>query len=236
METASGNSKNYKERIKQGNATYSAMVKALDDNVGKIISYLKQSGTYDNTLIVFVSDNGGLSTAEGSSTSNLPLAKGKGWMYEGGIRVPFIIKPPQFKKADIINTPVTGVDIFPTIMAYTNNIANSSAIDGMNLRPILEGAKETKERPLFWHYPHYSNQGGNPSSAIRLGDFKLIHDLELDTYELYNLKLDIGETKNLDTILPEKTAELKEMLNNWIGKNYNKSLEPNPKWNGNDLK
>ena len=236
METASGNSKNYKERIKQGNPTYAAMVKALDDNVGRIISYLKQTGTYDNTLIVFVSDNGGLSTAEGSSTSNLPLAKGKGWMYEGGIRVPFVIKPPKFKKATIINTPVSGIDIFPTIMAYTNNIENSSAIDGMNLRPILEGAKEARERPLFWHYPHYSNQGGNPSSAIRLGDFKLIHDLELDTYELYNLKLDIGETKNLDTILPEKTAELKEMLNNWIGKNYNKSLEPNPKWNGNDLK
>lgn len=236
METASGNSKNYKERIKQGNPTYSAMVKALDDNVGRIINYLKESGSYDNTLIVFVSDNGGLSTAEGSSTSNLPLAKGKGWMYEGGIRVPFIIKPPQFKKANIINTPVTGVDIFPTIMAYTNNIANSSAIDGMNLRPILEGAKEAKERPLFWHYPHYSNQGGNPSSAIRLGDYKLIHDLELDTYELYNLKSDIGETKNLATILPEKTAELKKMLNNWIAKNYNKKLEPNPNWNGKDLK
>lgn len=236
MEAATGNSKNYKERIKQGNPTYSAMIKALDDNVGRLINHLKEAGTYDNTLIIFVSDNGGLSTAEGSSTSNLPLAKGKGWINEGGIRVPFIIKPPQSKKGNITSIPVSGVDIFPTIMAYATHSINSSAIDGMSLKPIIEGVKEVKERPLFWYYPHYSNQGGNPSSAIRLGDFKLIHDLELDTFELYNLKSDIGETNNIATSLPEKVKELKEMLNNWITKNYNKKLEPNPNWNRKDLK
>lgn len=112
MQTASGNSKQYKERIKQGNPTYAAMMKALDDNVGRLINNLKKSGTYDNTLIIFVSDNGGLSTAKGSSTSNLPLAKGKGWMYEGGIRVPFIIKPPQLKKGSVSNMLVSGVDFF----------------------------------------------------------------------------------------------------------------------------
>jgi hypothetical protein len=101
---------------------------------------------------------------------------------------------------------------------------------------VLEGDATVKERPLFWHYPHYSNQGGNPSSAVRLGDFKLIHDLELDTYELYNLKLDIGETKNLVSIFPEKTAELKEILNQWVVTNFKKTLEPNPNWNGKDLK
>ena len=236
METASGNSKNYKERIKQGNPIYSAMIKALDDNVGRLITHLKETGTYDNTLIIFVSDNGGLSTAEGSSTSNLPLAKGKGWMYEGGIRVPFIIKSPHSKKGNIVDMPVTGVDFFPTIMGYANKSTTISNVDGMNLKPFIEQGKTAKERPLFWHYPHYSNQGGNPSSAIRLGDFKLIHDLELDTYELYNLKSDIGETKNLASTLPEKTAELKGMLNNWVTNNYNKKLEPNPKWNGIDLK
>jgi arylsulfatase A-like enzyme len=236
METASGNSKNYKERIKQGNPTYAAMIKALDDNVGRLIDYLKQVGTYDNTMIVFVSDNGGLSTAEGSSTSNLPLAKGKGWMYEGGIRVPFIIKKPQSKKGNVSNIPVSGVDIYPTILAYASNSESSTAIDGLNLKSVLEGGKLAKKRPVFWHYPHYSNQGGNPSSAIRLGDFKLIHDLELDTYELYNLKSDIGETKNLITVLPDKTSELKNLLNDWVTKNYTKKLEPNPKWNGKDLK
>ena len=236
METATGNSKNYKERIKQGNPTYSAMIKALDDNVGRLIDHLKQTGTYDNTLIIFVSDNGGLATAEGSSTSNLPLAKGKGWMYEGGIRVPFIIKSPKSKKASVVDMPVSGVDFFPTILAYANDTRNSQILDGMNLKPFIEGEKTSKERPLFWHYPHYSNQGGNPSSAIRLGDYKLIHDLELDTYELYNLKSDIGETKNLASSLPEKTAGLKVMLNDWVTKNYNKKLETNPKWNGIDLK
>jgi arylsulfatase A-like enzyme len=236
MKTASGNSKNYKERIKQGNPTYSAMIKALDDNVGRLITHLKETGTYDNTLIIFVSDNGGLSTAEGSSTSNLPLAKGKGWMYEGGIRVPFIIKSPHSKKANIVDMPVSGVDFFSTILGYANNSANVSTTDGMNLKPFIDQRKTAKERPLFWHYPHYSNQGGNPSSAIRLGDFKLIHDLELDTYELYNLKSDIGETKNLTATLPEKTVALKRMLNDWVSKNYNKKLEPNSSWNGSDLK
>jgi arylsulfatase A-like enzyme len=236
MKTASGNSKNYKERIKQGNPTYSAMIKALDDNVGRLITHLKETGIYDNTLIIFVSDNGGLSTAEGSSTSNLPLAKGKGWMYEGGIRVPFIIKSPHSKKANIVDMPVSGVDFFSTILGYANNSANVSTTDGMNLKPFIDQRKTAKERPLFWHYPHYSNQGGNPSSAIRLGDFKLIHDLELDTYELYNLKSDIGETKNLAATLPEKTVALKRMLNDWVSKNYNKKLEPNSSWNGSDLK
>ena len=236
MEAATGNKKNYKERIIQANPTYAAMVKALDDNVGRLIDQLKQSDTYDNTLIIFVSDNGGLATAEGSSTSNLPLSKGKGWINEGGIRVPFIMKPPHFKKTNVQNMPVSGVDIFPTVMAYANNLSSDAAIDGLNLKPFIEGNKETKERPLYWHYPHYSNQGGNPASAIRLGDFKLIHDLELDVYQLYNLKSDIGETKNLAAVFPEKTALLKSMLNDWITKNYNKNLEPNPTWNGADLK
>lgn len=236
MQTATGNLKQYKERIKQGNPTYSAMIKALDDNVGRLINHLKQAGIYDNTLIIFVSDNGGLSTAEGSSTSNLPLAKGKGWMYEGGIRVPFIIKAPNSKKGNVMNMPVSGVDFFPTILAYANNTQTSQMLDGMNLKPFIEQGKATKERPLFWHYPHYSNQGANPSSAIRLGNFKLIHDLELDKYELYNLKSDIGETKNLAATMPEKTEALKVMLNNWVTKNYDKKLEPNPKWNGSDLK
>jgi arylsulfatase A-like enzyme len=236
METATGNSKQYKERIKQGNPTYAAMIKALDDNVGRLVSHLKQAGIYDNTMIIFVSDNGGLSTAEGSSTSNLPLAKGKGWMNEGGIRVPFIIKAPHSKKGTVVASPVSGVDFFPTILAYANENSAVPMVDGLNLKPFIEQGKSPKERPLFWHYPHYSNQGANPSSAVRLGDFKLIHDLELDSYQLYNLKSDIGETKDLASKLPEKTLALKAILNNWIAKNYDKKLEPNPKWNGNDLK
>jgi arylsulfatase A-like enzyme len=236
MAAASGSAKSYKERIKQGNPTYSAMIKALDDNVGRLIAHLKQTGTYDNTLLIFVSDNGGLATAEGSSTSNLPLAKGKGWMYEGGIRVPFIIKPPQCNAGKIIDTPVSGVDFFPTIMGYATNFADVSAVDGKNLKPIIETSNRGQDRPLFWHYPHYSNQGGNPSSAIRLGDFKLIHDLELDTYELYDLKSDIGETKNIATAMPEKVKELQALLHSWVSKNYNKKLDPNPKWNRVDLK
>lgn len=235
METATGNNpEKYKERIKQGHPTYAAMVKSLDDNVGKMINYLKESGQYDNTLIVFVSDNGGLSTKEGSPTSNLPLAKGKGWMHEGGIRVPFFIKPPNSESLHIVDIPVSGVDIFPTILEYVGDNSKIDGIDGVSLKSFIEDGKELQERPIYWHYPHYGNQGANPASAIRLGDYKLIHDLETEGFELYNLKEDIGETTNLLKVEPERTSKLKEMLLTWVSENYNKPFVENPNWNKND--
>ena len=235
METATGNPKNYKERIKQGHSTYAAMVKSLDENVGKIIDYLKESGTYDNSLIVFVSDNGGLSTSEGSPTSNLPLAKGKGWMYEGGIRVPYIIKTPKQKNSKKINTPVSGVDLYPTILDFAEINYSKELIDGISLKPIIEQTGNLVPRPIYWHYPHYSNQGGNPGSAIRLGDYKLIHDIENGVYELYNLKIDIGEKDNLIERNPKIAASLKQQLNEYITNNYDKLFKKNPKWNQKDI-
>jgi len=234
MQTATGNSKRYKERIKQGHPTYAAMVKSLDDNVGRIIQYLKESKQYNNTLIVFVSDNGGLTTSEGSPTSNLPLAKGKGWMYEGGIRVPYIIKTPNQKEAKKIEKPVSGVDLFPTILEYSGTPISFETIDGISLKLAIENSSYKNERPIYWHYPHYSNQGGNPSSAIRFGDYKLIHDIETGAYELYNLRKDCGELNNLIDSHLEIANSLKKLLNKWVTDNYNRSFEENPKWNQKD--
>lgn len=231
MEVATGNPKRYKERIIQGYPTYAAMVQSLDENIGRIMTYLKETNTYENSLIVFVSDNGGLSTSEGSPTSNLPLAKGKGWMYEGGIRVPFSIKPPYSKENYKNDMPVSGIDIFPTILAYTGENLFNNNIDGINLMPHLNGEKQSNDRPIFWHYPHYSNQGGNPSSAVRLGDFKLIRDFETDKYELYNLSTDNGELNNLITDKPIIGEKLKSLLNNWLIENYDLKFGENPNWN-----
>lgn len=237
MQTATGDPKSYKERIVQGEATYAAMVQRLDKNIGQLVTYLKQKELYDDTLIVFTSDNGGLSTINGSSTSNLPLAKGKGWMYEGGIRVPFSVKPPHNRKSKVSTIPVSGVDIFPTIVSYVGNKDETMKmdIDGMDLKPWISGEKKTSPlRPIFWHYPHYGNQGGNPASAIRLGNFKLIHDLELGSYELYDLENDVSEKNNVLEQFPKKAEELIMMLENWVQSNYNKPMQKNPNWNEKD--
>lgn len=231
MKAATGNPQAYKERIQQGHPTYAAMVHSLDENVGRIISYLKKNDLYDSTLIVFISDNGGLSTSEGSPTSNLPLSKGKGWAYEGGIRVPLFIKQPGQNKGKLSDIPVTGADLFPTLLHYAGDNNTFSEIDGKDISPVLTGNDTFPTRPLFFYYPHYSNQGGNPAGMLRLGDYKLIHDLELGSYELYNLKNDIGEKNNLMNELPEKAEKMKKMLEEWLAENYSKKLQPNPKWN-----
>ncbi|WP_298239004.1 sulfatase [uncultured Algibacter sp.] len=236
MQTATGNNpKRFRERIKQGHPKFAAMIKSLDDNVGKLINYLKETNQYDNTLIVFVSDNGGLTTAEGSPTSNLPFAKGKGWMNEGGIRVPFTIKPPNSKNGTVTDMPVSGVDIYPTVLAYSGEDKMDKTIDGINLKPFIEGAKADENRAIYWHYPHYGNQGGNPASAIRLGDYKLIHDLETGAFQLYNLKIDLGENNDIAVSEPEMTEKLKKMLLTWVSENYDRKLEENPNWNKKDV-
>jgi arylsulfatase A-like enzyme len=224
----------YKERIIQSHAVYAAMVEALDENIGHVIQKLKEEGLYENSLILFTSDNGGLSTAEGSPTSNLPLRAGKGWLYEGGIRVPFIIKYPNGKFAQTVSSiPVSGIDVLPTVLAGLNLDVSPSGIDGINITRFLED-NTTPERPLFWHYPHYSNQGGNPGSVIIEGDFKLIHDFEKQQFELYNLKDDVGEHHNLSNEFPEKVDEMYKKLDMWRKSNNAKMMVENSIWNGKD--
>lgn len=206
-----------KVRITQNHTTYAAMVGALDSAVGNVLDKLEELNLDENTVIVFFSDNGGLSINEGAPTSNLPLRGGKGWMYEGGIREPLIIKYPALVKASTVNqTPVISNDFYPTLLQIAGlPLLPEQHTGGVSILPLLE-QKKIKERSLFWHYPHYGNQGGSPASAIRNGDWKLIHWYENDRYELFNLKEDIGEKNNRLSSEPQKVKKLKSELARWL--------------------
>jgi arylsulfatase A-like enzyme len=223
-------SDNFKERILQSNPVYAAMIYSVDENIGKLLSKLEQLDLDKNTIILFTSDNGGLSTSEGSPTCNAPLRAGKGWLYEGGIRVPLIIKAPgETEPGTTINTPVSSIDYYSTIADLTGTDNYNYDGDGISITPLFNG-DELPERPLFWHYPHYSNQGVEPGSAIRLGKYKLIDNFQRERLELYDLENDISETKDLSSVYPEKTQELFNLLNEWRTNNNARMMLPNPDW------
>ncbi|MDB6058239.1 MAG: sulfatase [Verrucomicrobiales bacterium] len=219
----------------QNNAVYGAMVESLDDSIGRVLAKLKELGLDKNTLIIFTSDNGGLSTGKNAPTSNAPFRAGKGWLYEGGIREALVIKWPGMTKPNSqCETPVITMDFYPTILTAAGAPKNPQQHrDGVDLTPLLKGGS-IAERPLFWHYPHYGNQGGQPASAIRVGDWKLIEWMDLERTELFNLKDDVTEMHDLASANPKKFKELQAQLNQWrkdIG-----AVMPtvNPDWNGDD--
>ncbi len=193
---------------------YAAMVETMDAQVGKLMQHLEQNLILDNTLIIFTSDNGGLSTSEGKPTSNLPLRTGKGWLYEGGIRVPFILKEDKKNnKVSVAQNLVISNDIFPTILAACD-INNKDTIDGINL--LAEKNKNGVSRTLYWHYPHYGNQGGAPASAIREKNYKLIYWYETEKYELFDLQKDISEKNDLAIKKSALAKAMFEKLNIWL--------------------
>ena len=201
----------FKERIVQSNVVYAAMIASMDENIGKIIKELKDQGLYENTIIMFMSDNGGLSTSEGSATSNLPLRGGKGHMYEGGIREPFIVYGPGVKEKDwVTDAVITSTDFYPTILEMTGLPAKPKQhLDGKSFASVLKGEGNFDRGPIFWHYPHYPNQGGRPSGAIRSGNYKLIEFYDNGEVELYDLSKDIGEQHDLAKEQPELANILK---------------------------
>ena len=201
-------------RILQKHAVYAAMVEAMDQAVGKVLQQLEDSGVADKTVVMFTSDNGGLSTSEGSPTSNLPLRGGKGWVYEGGIREPWIVRFPGVTKAGSTSTePICSIDLFPTIAASAG-ITVQHEIDGVDIRPALEGRSLNRDA-LFWHYPHYSNQGGIPGGAIRQGNFKLFERYEDGRVHLYDLEADIGEANDLASAMPDRVQQMRSRLHAW---------------------
>jgi arylsulfatase A-like enzyme len=218
------------ERIIQAHPVYGGMVETLDRNIGRIMEKLESLGLEENTIVIFTSDNGGLSTAEGSPTSNLPLRAGKGWLYEGGIREPAIIKwPGKTLPGSVSNLPVTSTDYYPTILEMAGlSLMPEQHVDGKSLVPLIQNETKWPERPLFWHYPHYSNQGGKPGAAVRLGPYKLIEFFEEGNFELYDLAADIGESKDLSDSMPEKAAELKKLLKEWQKEVDAGMMDPNP--------
>ncbi len=219
-------------RLTQDHVTYAAMVEAMDQAVGKVLAKLDELHLSEKTLVLFTSDNGGLSTSEGWPTSNIPLRGGKGWAYEGGVRVPLIIRWPGISQAkSTCSIPAIGVDLCPTILDATSTSGSATKkCDGISLKPALAN-KPSEPRPLFWHYPHYGNQGGAPYAAIRLGDWKLIHWFENDAKELYNLRDDIAEKNNLFTLHPQRAAELHAQLSNWQKSVNARFPSPNRRYN-----
>ena len=219
-------------RLTQDHVVYAAMVEAMDLAVGKVLAKLDELGLRDNTLVIFTSDNGGLSTSEGWPTSNLPLRGGKGWLYEGGIREPLLIRWPAVAKAGlIVTTPVSSPDFFPTLLeAAGANPPPDQTLDGMSLVPLLKG-NTLPDRAIFWHYPHYGNQGGAPGAAIRRGDWKLIEWAEDNRAELFNITQDQGETDNLANKEPQRVTVLRAELAAWQKQVSAKFSTPNPNYN-----
>ena len=207
-----------KYRILQKHAVYAAMVEAMDLAVGKVLDHLEELGLDENTIVCFTSDNGGLSTSEGSPTSNLPFRGGKGWLYEGGIRENFLIRwPGVTKPGSVSNYPVMSIDFLPTLCAAAG-VDLKHSVDGVDLSPILSGKEKSLcRKDLFWHYPHYSNQGGIPGGAIRSGDWKLIERYEDGKVHLYNLAKDPGERRDMATIHSnaKRVKDMRKKLHSW---------------------
>ena len=217
-------------RLVQSDPVYAAMIESLDESIGRVLQAVEESGQTENTVIIFTSDNGGLATSEGSPTCNAPLAEGKGWMYEGGTREPLFIKwPGVIQAGSVCDVPVSSPDFYPTLleMAALDPIPEQH-VDGVSLVPLLKGAKDLDREAIFWHYPHYANQGGTPGSSIRAGDYKLIEFFEDDTIELYNLGADIGEEHDLAAKEPELAAKLRQQLADWRRSVDAKLPQPNP--------
>lgn len=203
-------------RLVQNHAEYAAMVEQMDLAVGRILASLEQNGLADKTIVIFTSDNGGLSTSEGHPTSNEPWRAGKGWPYEGGVRVPVLVRVPGVTKPGSTNaTPIISTDYYATILDLLGlPAAPEQHRDSVSFTPLLQG-KRYKTRLLFWHYPHYGNQGGAPVSAVRDGDWKLIEWLEDGKLELFNLTKDPYEKNDLAAREASRVKALLVKLQSW---------------------
>jgi len=201
----------------QDNPIYAGMMEQLDQSIGLVLAKLDELGIADNTIVCFTSDNGGVSSGDAYATSNLPLRGGKGRQWEGGIREPYYIKAPGVTKAaSTTDVLASGIDWYPTLLDLCGiEIPQKQKVDGISLVSTLR-QKPTPARPLFWHYPHYGNQGGEPCSIIMQGDWKLIHYLETGHDELYNLDKDIGEQNDLFTKHPKLAKEMRARLDLWL--------------------
>ncbi len=215
----------------QDHAVYAGMVEAMDQAVGRVLEALHRLNLADRTVVVFTSDNGGLSTSEGSPTSNVPLRAGKGWMYEGGLRVPLIVKAPGVTRAGgVCGRPATSTDLFPTLLELAGLPAQPERhVDGVSLVSTLKGGAPERG-PLYWHFPHYGNQGGQPGGAIREGDWKLIEWYEDGRLELFNLREDPGEQHNLAEAHPDRVKRLHEGLRKWRTDTGARMPAPNPRY------
>jgi arylsulfatase A len=233
-----------KVKQKQDNVQLAGMVESVDQSLGTLMAKLKEHGIEDNTIVIFMSDNGGMSAMNGTpksttvpkerlnrvtSSSNLPLRGAKGWLYEGGIRVPLIVKWPHHGQiGTVCDEPVISTDFFPTILEMVGVENMTKDIDGKSFTRLVRG-EEMDRGPIYWHFPHYSNHGmQSPGGAIRDGDYKLLEYFENGTVQLFNLKDDIGEQNDLSKIEVDKTKELTAKLHQWRKEVDAQMMKPNP--------
>ena len=201
----------------QEHAVYAGMVEAMDQAVGHVLTALQRLKLAEQTVVIFMSDNGGLSTSEGHPTSNLPLRGGKGWMYEGGIREPMIVRwPGVTAPGSLCKHPVTSTAFFPTMLEMAGLPARPDQHrDGMSFVSLLQGGIRQRG-PIYWHYPHYGNQGGAQSGAVRDGRWKLIEWYEDDRVELFDLHGDVGELRDRAAAQPERGKAMQASLHAWL--------------------
>jgi len=224
-------------RARQDNPEYASMVAAVDQSVGEILDKLEELKLDENTVVCFFSDNGGLCTLRNDRmgpTSNLPLRSGKGWLYEGGVRSPMIVRAPGVTTpGSVSEVPVVSTDFFPTMLDLAAMpLQPKLHADGQSLAGLLKGDPSSEPRTFYWHYPHYHGSSWKPGASIRDGDWKLIEFYEYDEVELYNLADDPGEQNDLSESMPEKTTELREKLKAWQKEMNAQMPQPNPNYRG----
>jgi arylsulfatase A len=230
----------------QDNAQFAAMVESMDESFGRVLSKLDTLGLADNTIIIFFSDNGGMSAANfgrpdhvvppgkldaAYSTSNLPLRGAKGWLYEGGIRVPLMVKWPGLgRRGTVSDVPVISTDLYPSILEMIGVPARPKQhMDGLSFAGLVKGDKTLEREAIYWHFPHYSNHGmQSPGGAILRGDYKLLEYFENDTVQLFNLRDDVGEQRDLSREQPQLAEKMTAMLRQWRTSVSAAMMEPNP--------
>ena len=219
------------EKHKQSfNPTYAAVMETMDDCVGRILDKLDALKLAENTIVIFTSDNGGLHVHEFAgtpATHNTPYRAGKGFVYEGGLRVPTIIRWPGKIRPAVLGRPMVNTDWLPTLLAMAG-ASVPEGLDGIDISPELLGRGEPAARTFFWHFPHYNNQGGRPAGAVRDGDWKYIIYYDTGRAELYNLRQDIAEADDVAAANVDTADRLHKRHAEWLKKIGAQTNMPNP--------
>jgi arylsulfatase A-like enzyme len=222
-----------KIKQRQDNIQFAAMVESVDESFGRVLAKLENLGLDDETIVVLFSDNGGMSAAnfgrpgrvvpddrldEAYSTSNLPLRGGKGWLYEGGVRVPLLVKwPGKGRSGTVCEVPVISTDFYPSMLEMSGAaLRPEQHLDGATFAALVRGDRTPEREAIYWHFPHYSNHGmQSPGGAVRCGDYKLIEYFETGAVQLFDLRSDPGEQHDLANEDPQTAARLRAMLDRW---------------------
>jgi arylsulfatase A-like enzyme len=212
------------------NPTYAAMMHSMDDAVGLLLAKLDELKLAEQTIVMFTSDNGGLHVLEfpdSPATHNTPFRAGKGFVYEGGLRVPLIVRwPGVVPSGKVTDVPVTQLDYLPTLLEACG-VKVEGSFDGMSVLPLWKGDK-ISGRMLYWHFPHYTNQGSRPAGAVREGNWKLVEHYDNGRAELYDLSKDVSEAKDLAEREPERVKSMKAKLAAWRKSVNAQENTPNP--------